>query len=160
MELGEALDAARGYVTRVAKPFQKIEEVLAAAQEASVMILEANARVSILAAQEHAAQERLQHLRETQETDEAVLADFEKSARDRIDALRADVNEAQARYDTATGQLTEMAAANRARLDADYDARLTILQAEIDALEIRKAALSRAVDALRASVAAIEATAG
>ena len=159
MELGEALDAARGYVTRVAKPFQKLEEVLAAAQDAAALVLEANARLAALAAQEQAAQERLHYLADAQATAEWQRTQFEASARLTADALRAQVGEAQTQYDTAAAHLAEMAAAKRAQLDADYDARLTILQAEIDALELRKAALTKAVDALRASVAIIEATA-
>ena len=159
MELGEALDAARGYVTRVAKPFQKLEEVLAAAQEASALVLEANARLEALAAQEQAAQERLQRFAAAQADAERALDDFHRDARLKMDALHAGVNEARRRHDITTNQLDEMAAAKRAQLDADYDARLTILQAEIDALELRKAALTKAVDALRASVAIIEATA-
>ena len=159
MELGEALDAARGYVTRVAKPFQKIEEVLAAAQDAAALVLEANARLASLAAEEQAAQERLEQLWRDAETAANGLADFETFARDATAVLRAQVGEAQTRYDTVAAEMTELAAAKRAQLDADYDARLTILQAEIDALELRKAALTKAVDALRASVAIIEATA-
>ena len=159
MELGEALDAARGYVTRVAKPFQKLEEVLAAAQDAAALVLEANARLAALAAEEQAAQGRLQQLAAAQDTAQNSLAAVENETRLRMDALRIGVAEMQWRYDIKASELDATAAAKRAQLDADYDARLTILQAEIDALELRKAALTKAVDALRASVAIIEATA-
>ena len=155
MDLGTAVDLAEGYVTKVAKPFEKVRDVLRAAIDAEARTQSAEGRVRALAQQEDDLRQEVHRL--TQET--ALLGPRLLVARQEYDeglkTLNASMKEATQAAQEVIRSAEESAAAKRAVLDADYDARKTALHAEIEALEVRKRLLEGEFATIRSRVAEV-----
>ena len=128
LSIHAAADLARGYVTRVVKPFQKVEEVLRAAINAQAMLEQAELRIAALEREEHELRGRLQTLGVTLALKEAEVTDAEHESARVLDTLRAQVLEATQAAQGVIQDLDESAAAKRATLNADYEARAAVLE--------------------------------
>jgi hypothetical protein len=155
LSIHEAVDLAERYVTRIAKPFERVRDVLRAAIEAQAKYDYAQKELGYLNATIYNTdQARMEKERAFEEFNKQVTAETLQLGNEMAalrDKVHAERNEAQAAIATAHAD----AAKSIADAKAEAAGALAGLQAEIAGLETRKAALEDAIGALKAGVAAL-----
>jgi lysozyme family protein len=155
LSIHEAVDLAERYVTRIAKPFERVRDVLRASIEAQAKYDYAQKELGYLNATIYNTdQARMEKERAFEDYNKKVTAETLELAnemtalRDQVDAAR---NEAQQQMNEARAAAAKVVADAK----AETAGALAGLQAEIAGLETRKAALEDAIGALKAGVAAL-----
>ena len=158
MDLGLAIDLAQDYAGRLAKaakPFEKVADVLRAAREAQTLIDGADARLTALGQEEHALRNQLQSLSLQLPLLEADVDEARRHTTTTLDALTRQTTEATQAAQEVIREAEVSAAAKLAQLEADYQARFVVLQAENDRLDRTHRALAETIEAMRAKVAGL-----
>ena len=155
MDTATALDHARGFYARVVKPFERLPEILEAAVNAENLVREAERRLTALGAEEHSARNRLQSLSLQLPLLEADVDEARRHTTTTLDALTRQTTEATQAAQEVIREAEVSAAAKLAQLEADYQARFVVLQAENDRLDRTHRALAETIEAMRAKVAGL-----
>jgi chromosome segregation ATPase len=160
LSINEAVDLAESYVTKVAKPFEKVRDVLRAAIEAQAAVEKSKREIAFLDTQiEGVKGELARRQAEHDAFNERAAQETAEIGRE-LDALREHVatvrNEAQQQMNEAR----TAAAIVVANAESDSAVRKAALEAEVSNLETRKKALEDAIGALKAGVAAMDAMGG
>jgi chromosome segregation ATPase len=155
LNINEAVDLAESYVTRVAKPFEKVRDVLRAAIDAQATVETAKRQLAFLDTQvEGTKGELARRQAEHDAFNERAAQETAEIGRE-LDALREHVatvrNEAQQQMNEARAA----AAIVVANAESDAAVRKAALEAEVANLETRKKALEDSISALKAGVAAL-----
>lgn len=152
LSIHEAVDLAESYVTRIAKPFEKVRDVLRAAIDAQAALEKANTQLQNRAEQIDAADATLARKQaEVAAYHEAAAQETGAIGRE-LDALREHVSQVRNEAQEQMNNARVASAAVIASAEADAAARKVALDAEIASLETRKAELDRTFQAALANV--------
>lgn len=160
LSVNEAVDLAESYVTKVAKPFEKVRDVLRAAIDADVARQAAESALAVLREDKHrlkvevdTIQAEMVALREQANAETLAIGTELQALREQVAAVR---NEAQQQMNEARAAAGIVVA----EAESEAAAKKAGLLAEVAGLETRKGALEDAIKALKAGVASLDALGG